>query len=181
MRMRGSASWFRPRVSSLTGTASPRNYTVNASASTSADITPRTLAVSASAQNKIYDGTAVPRRSRSRTTEWLATLSRLATPVRASTTSNVRQRQARQRERHLPCQVPTRTTTSPTLQPARAPTSRRARWLCRRVAENKIYDGITTAAVTLADDRVAGDCAHPLATPVRASTTRTSVTPGRSA
>src|SRR5205814_1600915 len=34
------------------------NYTFNTTASTSADITPRTLTISAAGQNKVYDGTA---------------------------------------------------------------------------------------------------------------------------
>src|SRR5262249_31095131 len=131
------------------------NYTFNASASTTADITPRALAVSASGVNKVYDGTVAATFS----------LTDNRVPGDALTTGYTAAAFA---DKHVgtakPISVTGITVTGPdainytfnSSAATSADITPRA-LLVSATGPNKAYDGPTAATVTLSDDRVPGD------------------------
>ena len=117
-------------------------------ATTTANITARALTVTATASNKVYDGT----------TAATVTLvdNRVAGDVFTDsyTQRHVRRQERRhgqdgQRDRDLDLGHATRATTRSTRPPPRRPTSRRGADGHGARGVNKVYDGTTTATVTL--------------------------------
>ena len=161
---------------SITGTDAG-NYTFNTTTSTTADITARALTVSATGMNKVYDGTTA------------ATVTLVGQPrVRRCVDDGIHECGVRGQERGNGKTVnvsgisisgtdagnyTVNTTTSTTADiTARALT-------VTATGINKVYDGTTTATVTLSDNRVPGTCCCSATAP--ASATRTSGRPSRSA
>ena len=141
---------------SITGTDAA-NYTLAAtSATTTADITPRTLVVTASGQDKVYDGTT--------TTTVTLSDNRVAGDVftDADTSASFADRNVGNGKTVTVAGTSisgtdaanyTLTATSATTTADITPRS----LTVTATAQDKVYDGTTTATVTLSDDRVAGD------------------------
>ena len=139
---------------SLSG-ADAGNYTANTTASTSADITTRTLTISATGQNKVYDGTtdatvtlsddavAGDSLTTSYTTATFATED-VGTGISVSVSGiSVSGADAGNYAANTTAST-TANITAKTLNLTAA-------------AQNKVYDATTDATVTLSDDRVSGD------------------------
>ena len=164
---------------SLSG-ADAGNYTVNTTATTTADITPRALMVSAAGQNKVYDGTttATVTLSDDRVAGDDLTLSygtatfadKNVGTGKTVSVSGIMSTGGRRRQLHL--------------QHDRHDHGRHHGSSAHRDRDRpatRIYDGTTAATVTLADDRVAGDAADAGLCRRPSSPTRTSAPASRSA
>jgi predicted RNA-binding protein len=138
----------------ITGTDAD-NYTVNTTADTTADITPRQLTVSATGQNKIYDGTAAAtvtladdRIAGDSFTDSYAAASfadknvGTGKPVSVSGITITGTDAGNYT-------VNTSGDTTADIAPRQLTVS--------AIGQNKVYDGTTAATVTLTDNRVAGD------------------------
>ena len=145
-------------ASSITG-ADAGNYTLSTpTTTTTADITPRALTVTATGVNKVYDGTTTRdgrprRRPASPATTLTDSYTTAASPTRTSgtgktvTVSGITISRRRRRQLHL---VNTTASTTAEHHAARADGD-------GATGVNKVYDGTTAATVTLSDDRVSGD------------------------
>jgi hypothetical protein len=139
---------------SISGTDAP-NYTVNTSTTASANITSRALTVTASGQNKVYDGTTTAavtlgdnRVSGDSLTPAYTTATFADKNVGSGKTITVSGISISGTDASN-YTVNTSTTASANIA-ARALT-------VTATGQNKIYDGTTTATVTLGDNRIAGD------------------------
>ncbi|MGH7511757.1 MAG: YDG domain-containing protein [Gemmatimonadales bacterium] len=131
------------------------NYTWNTTASATADITPRALVVTATGQNRIYDGTTA------------ATVT-LADDRIAGDVFTANYASAAFVDKHVGTAKPVTVTgislsgadagdyTPNTTASTTADITPRA-LVVTATGQNKVYDGTTAATVTLSDDRVAGD------------------------
>jgi hypothetical protein len=139
---------------SISGTDAP-NYTFNTTASTTADITPRPLTITATGVNKVYDGT----------TTATVTLSDnrisgdIFTDAYTSATFNNKNAGTAKPVSVIGISISGtdapnytfNTTASTTADITPRPLTITA------TGVNKVYDGTTTATVTLADNRISGD------------------------
>ena len=130
------------------------NYTANATATTTADITPRALVVNATGVDKVYDGgaTATVTFTDDRVSGDVFTIAYTAAfadknvgagkPVSVSA---------------IALAGPDAGNYTPNTTDATAASITPRALIVSAVAADKVYDGTTTAAVTLSDDRLAGD------------------------
>jgi hypothetical protein len=141
---------------SLSGTDAG-NYTVNSPTTTTADITPRTLNVTATGVNKVYDGTA--------TATVILTDDRIAGDVFTDTYASAIFANGKNVGNNRPIHVNGIGVSGPdagnytlanTTYDTKANITLRTLTVTASAA-NKTYDGTTAATVTLSDNRIAGD------------------------